>query len=164
MKRSELIRRLAAAGAELMATPLTVSSAEDAVLFARALGIEVEPDEPELPDRLNFRHATAEDETCWAFCGDYELRMTAGPSSMAGHAAHSRLAWAMCVAYNATRWRSGTPEREGWYTVRFGRNEHEWVTGIRLWSGSEWQWPAGRRDLSAPVDQTAWMPLPPAKL
>jgi hypothetical protein len=127
VKRSEVIRRLGPAMDEAVKGSLYVAGAlhiNEAALsaIATALGIEVEPDEEPLPERLEpagfpwpaswpASRDVAIPEEGWWFAsvtkpgGGWEA-LIASP--------HKGLADALISAYNGRpRWRTGVPERDG---------------------------------------------------
>jgi hypothetical protein len=162
VKRSEVIRRLGPAMDEAVKGSLYVAGAlhiNEAALsaIATALGIEVEPDEEPLPERLEpagfpwpaswpASRDVAIPEEGWWFAsvtkpgGGWEA-LIASP--------HKGLADALISAYNERpRWRTGVPERDGEYIV-MGPISTEVVTRLSGWWPS---WATGR----------PWMPLPAA--
>jgi hypothetical protein len=156
MKRSEVIRRgreghpagpTRSAGGGLLAT-LT----DDSLLaLATALGIEVEPDEVPLPERLVL---SARDE--YGPSGpERSMRDFNGNGghilvfSRAGNA--KALLDALISAYNERpRWRTGEPEGAGWYLVY----TEDGALEVDHFDDGEWAYGYGERCYDH------WMPLP----
>jgi hypothetical protein len=153
MKRSEVIRRLDTVfgnvGCACSQCPRCETNDDDLARAATALGIEVEPDEEPLPERLA---PSARDE----YGPSSPERSMRDFNGNGGHifvfsrAGNARaLLDALISAYNGRpRWRTGVPERDGEYIV-MGPISTEVVTRLSGWWPS---WATGR----------PWMPLPAA--
>jgi hypothetical protein len=171
VKRSEVIRRLGPAMDEAVKGSLYVAGAlhiNEAALsaIATALGIEVEPDEEPLPERLEpagfpwpaswpASRDVAIPEEGWWFAsvtkpgGGWEA-LIASP--------HKGLADALISAYNERpRWRTGVPDEDGWYLVatQYGASRD-----CARWGMGSWWRIEG--ELRFPATVAHWMPLPAA--
>jgi hypothetical protein len=162
VKRSEVTRRLAPSLKSL----IDRSILERGVLFteegaiesiATALGIEVEPDEEPLPERLGmtvakgrFGYTALSDEDSIYVTTTDPDRVTPADRSLA-------LLDALISAYNERpRWRTGVPDEDGWYLVATqygGRDCARWGMG---------SWWRIEGELRFPATVAHWMPLPAA--
>jgi hypothetical protein len=163
LKRGEVIRRCREGriGGEWWSASggLLVNLTEDSLLaLATALGIEVEPDEEPLPERLVL---SARDEygppsperSRRDFNGNEGHILV---FSRAGNA--RRLLDALISAYNERpRWRTGVPDEDGWYLVatQYGASRD-----CARWGMGSWWRIEG--ELRFPATVAHWMPLPAA--
>jgi hypothetical protein len=156
VKRSEVTRRLAPSLKSL----IDRSILERGVLFteegaiesiATALGIEVEPDEEPLPERLGmtvakgrFGYTALSDEDSIYVTTTDPDRVTPADRSLA-------LLDALISAYNERpRWRTGEPEGAGWYLVY----TEDGALEVDHFDDGEWAYGYGERCYDH------WMPLP----
>jgi hypothetical protein len=166
MKRSEILKR--ARNGEPPCDPNWLPD-EALLVIATALGIEVEPDEEPLPERLSLIRQPALDKGCHEgyFIGDAEREdfptgvlaavvLNGGRPSVPFSRA---LLDALISAYNERpKWRTGVPPSDGMYL--FWGPAHPEV--LRR-EGGEWTDPSDERLAMWPArGHFPWMPLPEA--
>jgi hypothetical protein len=166
MKRSEILKR--ARNGEPPCDPNWLPD-EALLVIATALGIEVEPDEEPLPERLSLIRQPALDKGCHEgyFIGDAEREdfptgvlaavvLNGGRPSVPFSRA---LLDALISAYNERpKWRTGVPPSDGMYL--FWGPAHPEV--LRR-EGGEWTDPSDERLAMWPArGHFPWMPLPAA--
>jgi hypothetical protein len=132
-----------------------VGTADYLLKLARALGVEVEPDEPALPDRLTLTRKSGSSCTAavWWIMGDGSTLAIDTSDSRLDHV----LAVALIAAYNnRPRYRYDAPPSEpGTYLVHMG------TARTAYWDGKGWNVPLsyGLTTIST-SPQTPWMPVP----
>jgi hypothetical protein len=168
MKRSEILKR--ARNGEPPCDPNWLPD-EALLVIATALGIEVEPDEEPLPERLSLIRQPALDKGCHEgyFIGDAEREdfptgvlaavvLNGGRPSVPFSRA---LLDALISAYNERpKWRTGVPEESGAYIVAgpIAVEAVEYDAEDRRWSYLNT--PTSNRGNAGWAHGCPWMPLP----